>query len=264
MKMKEYGGFLLDLDGTVYRGNQPIPGAVRFMEHLREQNIPYLFLTNNSSTTPDKVADCLSHMGIPAKSNEVYTTSMAIAAYLKAHVQPGARIYAIGEEGLLQELKQGGYRLTEDRPDYVVVGIDRTFSYEKLAIAAKAIRDGARFLATNSDAALPTEHGLAPGNGSLVAAIAVASGSQPIVVGKPEALIVDYALQHLGTTKSETLIVGDNLHTDILAGINSEVDSLLVLTGYSTRADLEGFRGKPTYVADHLIQWWEAYSLLLD
>lgn len=261
--MKKYRGFLLDLDGTIYRGNEPIPEAVRFVAELRKRNIPYLFLTNNSSTSPAKVADRLSGMGIPTKGDEVYTTSMAVANYLKDHARPGASLYAIGESGLLVELEQAGYQFTADQPDYVVVGIDRTFTYEKLAIAAKAIRQGARFLATNNDAALPTEHGLTPGNGSLVAAVAVASGTEPIVVGKPEPLIVDYALRQLGLAKSETLLIGDNLHTDILAGINSGVDSLLVYTGYSSADDVKRFQIEPTYAAENLTQWWAEYSPLL-
>ncbi|MGE5702458.1 MAG: TIGR01457 family HAD-type hydrolase [Clostridia bacterium] len=262
--MKPYRGFLLDLDGTIYRGNEPIPEAIRFMEQLRMRNIPYLYLTNNSSTSPEKVAQRLCGMGIPTKTEEVYTTSMAIGAYLTEHVPHGARIFAIGEEGLFQELQQAGYTITNDRPDCVVVGIDRAFSYEKLAVATKAIREGALFLATNQDAALPTEHGLVPGNGSLVAAVAVASGSSPIVVGKPESIIVDYALRRLGLGKSDTLIVGDNLQTDILAGHHSGVDSLLVLTGFSTAEDAAQTVHKPTYIADNLLTWWEEYSALLD
>lgn len=262
--MKRYKGFLLDLDGTIYRGNEPIPEAVVFMEQLRKRNIPYLFLTNNSSTSPEHVARRLEGMGIPAKGEEVYTTSMAAATYLRDQLPQGAAIYAIGEQGLVQELEQAGYQLTAAQPDAVVVGIDRSFTYEKLAIAAKAIRQGARFLATNNDAALPTEHGLAPGNGSLVAAVAVASGTEPVVVGKPEPLIVDYALRKLGLDKNDILLIGDNLHTDILAGRNSGVDSLLVYTGYSTAADIERFCIHPTYEADSLTQWWEAYSPFLD
>ncbi|MET3292584.1 UNVERIFIED_CONTAM: 4-nitrophenyl phosphatase [Brevibacillus sp. OAP136] len=262
--MKRYKGFLLDLDGTVYRGNEPIPEAVVFMEQLRKRNIPYLFLTNNSSTSPENVARRLEGMGIPTKGEEVYTTSMAAATYLRDQLPQGAHIYVIGEQGLVHELEQAGYHLTAEQPDAVVVGIDRSFTYEKLAIAAKAIRKGARFLATNNDAALPTEHGLTPGNGSLVAAVAVASGAEPVVVGKPEPLIVDYALRKLGLDKSDTLLIGDNLHTDILAGRNSGVDSLLVYTGYSKEADIERFRIQPTYEADSLTQWWEAYSPFLD
>lgn len=262
--MKRYEGFLLDLDGTIYRGNEPIPEAVAFMARLRKRNIPYLFLTNNSSTSPGNVASRLCGMGIPAKREEVYTTSMASATFLQDQLPSGAKIYVIGEQGLLQELEQAGYRLTADQPDAVVVGIDRGFTYEKLAIAAKAIRQGARFLATNNDAALPTEHGLTPGNGSLVAAVAVASGTQPVVVGKPEPLIIDYALRQLGLAKSETLLIGDNLHTDILAGCNSGVDSLLVYTGYSTAADVERYQIRPTYAAASLTAWWEEYSRLLD
>ncbi|HZG80974.1 MAG TPA: HAD hydrolase-like protein, partial [Brevibacillus sp.] len=138
---------------------------------------------------------------------------------------------------------------------YVVVGIDKEFSYEKLAIAARAVRNGAALIATNGDAALPSNHGLIPGNGSLVAAVEVASGAKATFIGKPEPIIVRYALGKLGTHLADTLIVGDNLHTDIEAGANSGLDSLLVLTGYSTEEDAQRHAARPTHVAENLAEW---------
>lgn len=254
MSIKNYRGYLLDLDGTIYRGTEAVPGAEAFLAHLREEQIPYLFLTNNSSATPQQVAKRLQQMGIEATADEVYTSSMATAQYLSEQAEE-ARVYAIGEEGLRTELLSRGFNLTEEAPKYVVVGIDKEFSYEKLAIAARAVRNGAALIATNGDAALPSNHGLIPGNGSLVAAVEVASGAKATFIGKPEPIIVRYALGKLGTHTGDTLIVGDNLHTDIEAGANSGLDSLLVLTGYSTREDAQRHAVHPTHVAEDLAEW---------
>jgi 4-nitrophenyl phosphatase len=254
--LKTYKGFLLDLDGTVYRGGEAIPEAVSFVRELKKAGIPFLYLTNNSSASPEHVAARLRAMGVQAEAEEVYTSAMATAAYLAQREPAGADVYVIGEEGLKRALELAGFRLVEENPRYVAVGIDRQFTYEKLKAAARAIRGGALFLATNQDAALPTEEGLLPGNGSLVAAVSVASGVSPIVIGKPEKIIVDLALQRLGTAAAETLIVGDNLFTDIEAGANSGLDSLLVLTGFSTAEDAARHPYKPTYIAADLLSWW--------
>lgn len=253
--MKRYRGYLLDLDGTVYRGNRAIPEAVRFVEYLKQSGLPFLYLTNNSSQTAETVAERLTRMGLPASPEEVYTSAMATADWLSEREPGGAGVLVIGEEGLRRALTERGFTLTNRDPAYVVVGIDRAFTYDRLAEAARAIRSGAVFVATNRDPALPTEDGLMPGNGSLVAAVAVASGCEPVVIGKPEPGIVRYALQRLGCEPQETLIVGDNLHTDIEAGANCGMDTLLVLTGYSTREDAERYPVRPTYVAADLAEW---------
>lgn len=257
--MKSYKGYLLDLDGTIYRGTEAIEGAKEFLSHLKDQHIPYLFLTNNSSASPQQVAIRLQKMGIDASPDEVYTSSMATAQYMSEH-EAGCTVYMIGEDGLHEELVQHGFVLTEESPQYVVVGIDRTFTYEKLAIAATAVRKGAKLIATNPDPAIPTEKGLQPGNGSLIAAVSVAASTKPIVIGKPEPIIVRYALERLGTEAAQTLVVGDNLHTDIEAGANSGLDSLLVLTGYSTREDAEDHAVQPTYIAEDLTAWLRRIS----
>ncbi|MFY0544772.1 TIGR01457 family HAD-type hydrolase [Brevibacillus sp. H7] len=253
--MKQYKGYLLDLDGTIYRGSEVIAEAVPFIGYLREQGIPFLYLTNNSSASPEHVADRLTAMGLPTSPGEVYTSSMATASFLAEKAPPGTPVYVIGEDGLRRELERHGFILTEQGARYVVVGIDRSFTYEKLATAACAIRNGAEFIATNCDPALPSERGLLPGNGSLVAAVSVASGVKPTVIGKPEPLIVRYALDSLGVPADDTLIVGDNLFTDIEAGANSGLDSLLVLTGYSTAKDAEHHSCRPTYIAADLQDW---------
>ncbi|MEJ8545901.1 TIGR01457 family HAD-type hydrolase [Brevibacillus borstelensis] len=258
--MKTYRGYLLDLDGTVYRGKEVIPGAAEFIRHLRENNVPYLFLTNNSAATAGQVAERLQAMGIAASADEVYTSAMAAAHYLAEHASPGTPVYAIGEEGLRAELTRHGFVLTEEAPRYVIVGIDRAFTYEKLTVAARAIRAGATLIATNRDAALPSENGLSPGNGSLVAAVSVASGQEPVVIGKPEPIIVRLALEKLGTVAEETLLVGDNLFTDIDAGARSGIDTLHVLTGFSSAEDALNHPNRPTHTAADLSEWLRRIS----
>lgn len=255
--MKPYEAYLLDLDGTIYRGSEIIPEAVQFIEQLRQHQIPFLYLTNNATATPETFAQRLSNMGLPTTKEEVYTSSMATAAYLAERENPGTHVYIIGESGLEIALRERGFIITPDKPKYVIVGLDREFTYEKLSIATRAIRSGATLIATNIDPALPTERGLFPGGGSLVAAVSTASATKPIVIGKPETIIVNYAIEQLGKDRDKTLIVGDNLHTDIEAGVKSGLDSLLVLTGYSTKQDLAHSPFQPTYVEETLMTWWD-------
>ncbi|MDC3418524.1 TIGR01457 family HAD-type hydrolase [Aquibacillus salsiterrae] len=252
--MKSYRGFLIDLDGTVYRGTEKIVEAIEFVKELEKRQLPYLFLTNNSTKPPSQVAATLVGMGVPATKEHVFTTSMATAKYI-AGQKPGAKVYPIGEQGLISAIEAAGLEVVEREPDFVVMGLDRNITYEKLAIGALAIRSGATFVATNGDIALPTERGFLPGAGSLISVLSVTTGVTPKFIGKPEAIIVDQALEVLGTTKDETLMVGDNYHTDILAGINAGIDTLLVHTGVTTKEHLKDKDTQPTYAINSLDEW---------
>ncbi|MFC0301006.1 TIGR01457 family HAD-type hydrolase [Virgibacillus soli] len=253
--MKKYGGYLIDLDGTMYRGNKVIEAAPLFINELVKKDIPYLFLTNNSSRTPEQIATRLNDMGIQTESGHVFTTSMATASYIKQQ-SPNATCYVIGEEGLFRALQQEEIEIVHDEHcDYVVIGIDREITYEKLAIACLAVRNGATLISTNSDAAIPTERGLLPGNGSMTAVISVSTGKEPIYIGKPESIIVQEALSRLGTSAEETLIVGDNYETDIMAGIYSNVDTLMVFTGFTPFQAYKHLPIKPTYYVQQLTEW---------
>lgn len=243
--------FLIDLDGTLYRGKEVIPDAPRFIEWLEGTGRRYLYVTNNSSRRPEQVAEHLRHLGIRAEAQHVLTSSMVAAEYIKAQ-EGGKRVYMIGEEGLHDALTRAGCTITSERPDYVVQGIDRAFSYEKLKTASLAIRAGAVSIATNADKALPTEEGLLPGSGSLGMALRTASGVAPLVMGKPEARMIDYAAERLGVPKERAVVIGDNLETDILAGQKAGVRTVLVLTGFSQAGDIETAEGKPTLVLDSL------------
>jgi len=252
--LKAYDGYLIDLDGTMYKGTEKIEAAAEFAEKLAELGIPHLYVTNNSSKTPDQVAEHLRLFGIKAEPEKIFTTSMATANYLYEK-NPEARVYVIGEEGITGAIIEKGFRITDQNPDTVVVGIDRSINYEKLAIACLAVRKGAQFISTNGDIALPTERGLLPGNGAITSVISVSTQTDPIFIGKPNSIIVEQALDMLGTSKEKTLMVGDNYDTDIMAGIHSGIDTLLVHTGVTTKEMLSLKDIKPTYSIDSLSEW---------
>lgn len=255
--LQKYMSFLLDLDGTIFRGKEVIPEAPQFIERLKEENKPYLYLTNNSSATPEQLAERLTRMGIEATPQKFFTSAMATAQMirdLEKEKDPArVSIYVIGEQGLHQALQDQGFTIVDQAPaDYVVVGIDRSFTYEKMKQAVRGIYKGARFISTNRDRAIPTEEGLAPGNGSLTAAIAYATGQEPINVGKPEAAMIRLALASINMLEKDTLLIGDNLETDISAGMKSGVDTLLVLTGFSQEQDLVKSSIQPTHIKKDL------------
>lgn len=252
---KQYLGYLIDLDGTMYRGNEPIEGAAAFVQTLYEKGIPYLFLTNNSTSTPENVSQKLNQMGIRSSMENVFTSSLATAKYIKDQ-QADARCFVIGEGGLHVALEKEGLTITEEETcDYVIVGLDRGITYEKLAKACLAIRSGAVFLSTNSDVAIPTERGALPGNGALTSVLTVSTGIQPTFIGKPEAVILDRALEVLGLPKGDTLMVGDNYNTDILTGIQAGIDTLMVFTGVTSFTDYPKLRMKPTHYVHNLQEW---------
>ena len=252
--MKPYKGYLIDLDGTMYRGTERIIEAVEFVQTLHKKQIPYLFVTNNSSRTPAQVAEKLLEFDIPASEQQVFTTSQATANYIYDQ-KHDASVTVIGEEGIKIALEEKGFQFTGEKADFVVMGIDRDINYEKLAVACLAVRNGATFISTNGDIAIPTERGLLPGNGSLTSVVSVSTNTKPIFIGKPESIIMDQAIKVLGTKKEETLMVGDYYDTDILAGINAGIDTLIVHTGVTTKELLKGYEIQPTYVVDSLKEW---------
>jgi len=252
--MKKYAAYLIDLDGTMYRGSEKIEEAVDFANELVEKNIPHLYVTNNSTKTPQEVAEHLQSFGIQATKDHVLTTAMATAQYIYER-QPNASVYAIGESGLKKALTDKGLTLTEENPDIVIVGLDREVTYEKLTIACLAVRQGALFISTNGDIALPTERGMQPGNGSITSVVTVSTQTEPIFIGKPETVMMEQALELLQVTKEQALMIGDNYDTDILAGIRSDVDTLFVHTGVTTVEDLKTKKIQPTYSLPTLADW---------
>lgn len=254
MVTKEYRAYLIDLDGTMYRGSEKIAEAPLFVNELRARKIPHLFVTNNATKTPEQVAKTLNQMGIYAKPEDVFTSSLATTQYMK-ELSQGKTVYVIGEIGLKEAIKNAGFKETEENPDFVVVGMDREVNYAKLATAALAIRRGATFIATNRDRAIPTERGLLPGNGAITGALSLTTGIEPIVIGKPEAIIVKQALERLDVHKEEAIMVGDNYETDIVAGINYGIDTLIVHTGFTSPEELREKPIQPTYAITDLSEW---------
>ncbi|GGG88083.1 TIGR01457 family HAD-type hydrolase [Paenibacillus radicis (ex Gao et al. 2016)] len=236
-------GLLLDLDGTLYHGTRRIEGADRLIRFLKEQELPYRFVTNNSSATPEAVADRLLAMGIEATAGDVCTSAQGAAGHI-AQLKPGASVFVVGEAGLRQAVEEAGLQLTEEQPDFVLQGIDRGLTYERLAVAVRHILNGAKYVLTNPDLLLPTENGLMPGAGSIGAMLKAAGGQEPILIGKPSPILMDYSLDKLGLTADQTWVVGDNLATDIAAGRASGCGTALVLTGLTTADNFESYADK--------------------
>jgi 4-nitrophenyl phosphatase len=248
---------LLDMDGVVVRGAQPTPGAVEFFARLHRLGIGFAVLTNNSTRTPDSFAERFRAVGFPIEPREVFNSARATVAYLQS-VEPGASVYAIGEEGLLNLLTAGGFRLTEDAPRFVVVGLDRQFTYGKLATAQRALRAGARLVATNPDSTFPGEAEILPGAGSLVAAVETAGGARATVIGKPFPAMFHSAMAELGATAETTAIVGDRLDTDIAGGAQAGLTTILVLTGVTDTRALAASTIRPDLVYPSLIELGDA------
>ena len=244
-----YKGYLIDLDGTAYRGSELIPETLAFVKNLHERGIPYLFLTNNSTKTPEMAAQLLQGFGYPASPEQVYTSSLAAAQYV-ADEQAGAKVFMIGEIGLQQALESKGLQLITAgaEADYVVIGLDRDVTYEKLAQACFGVRAGARFIVTNGDLALPTERGLMPGNGAMASVVSASTGVQPIFIGKPHGIIMEKALERIGLKPEETAMVGDNYHTDILAGINAGMPTIFIEGGVSKLEDVLTYEHQPRHI----------------
>nr|WP_263313901.1 TIGR01457 family HAD-type hydrolase [Mammaliicoccus sp. Marseille-Q6498] len=252
--MKDYKGYLIDLDGTMYKGSEIIEGAIEFINFLNENNKDYLFVTNNSSKTPAEVAEKLNNMGFNTSSEHVITSAMATAGYI-SEASPGASVYMVGGSGLNTALNDAGLIVKEDEHvDYVVMGLDVNISYEKLSVACLAVRNGAKFISTNKDVSIPNERGFLPGNGSLTSVVSVSTGQTPIFIGKPETIIMDQAIEKIGLAKEDCVMIGDLYDTDILAGINSKIDTMHVQTGVTTLEEIELKEVRPTYSIKNLLE----------
>jgi molybdenum cofactor cytidylyltransferase len=250
---------IIDLDGVLYRGDEAIAGAKEFVTLLQREGVPFLLLTNNSTRTPGQYVTKLAEMGIVIEESDVLTSAQATALYMERIAPPGARVYAIGEEGLRAALREK-YTVAEEGASFVVVGMDRELTYEKLRVATLLIRGGARFIATNPDKTLPTEEGLVPGNGAILAALEAATGVAPFVVGKPEPAIFDLALSKMGVGKEGAAVIGDRLETDILGGQRAGLMTILVLSGATSLQELENSPIKPDLVFEDVRQLYEVWS----
>lgn len=250
-----YKGYLIDLDGTIYKGKDRIPAGERFVHVLQDRKLPYLFVTNNTTRRPEAVQTMLrEQFNINTPLETIYTASLATVDYMN-QLGKDKTVYVIGEEGLKSAIVEAGYVEDCDNPAYVVVGLDTDLTYEKLTIATLAIQRGAVFIGTNPDLNIPTERGLLPGAGSLIALLEAATRVKPTIIGKPQAIIMDNALAILKTERSETLMVGDNYLTDIRAGIDNGFPTLLVLTGFTKPEEVATLPVAPTHVLNSLDEW---------
>ena len=249
--MEKYKAICLDLDGTVYRGTEPIPEAVSFIVNLQQNGIDPFYVTNNSSKTQKQLQDKLASFGITTNQNHFMTSAIAAAKYCKEHFN-GASVMMIGQEGLEEALKTEGIHLTNENPDVVIMGIDLGITYTKLADACLAIRDGAHFIATNGDAAFPSERGIVPGNGAFAKLMEYATGKSPIVVGKPEPHMLGFIQSEYGYKKDEMIMIGDNYDTDIFSGIRFGIDTILVEGGITSREKVLTKEVQPTHIFDTL------------
>lgn len=247
---KRIKAFVIDLDGVVYRGSELIQGVDRRIAELKKKG-QVIFLTNNSLLTRAGYADKLRGMGVPASEEEVVTSAFAAAQYVKKKYK-NARVFPIGEDGLVQELEQQRIEVCSEYCDAVVVGLDRSFNYEKLAKAMQLIARGAEFIATTTNKTLITESGFIPGTGAIVSAVQAATQKEPIIVGKPSKIMGEVLLKKLHAKAKETLIIGDRLDSDVTFGRTLGMKTALVLTGATKVEDLKKSRIKPDYVLESL------------
>ncbi|MBI4213901.1 MAG: HAD-IIA family hydrolase [Chloroflexi bacterium] len=232
--LSDINTLLIDLDGVMYRGERALPGASDLLPALHALGIQYTFVTNNSTTTAEEVVARLRRMGVPADAKRVVTSAQATAQYLGTVAAPGTRMLSIGEAGLSGALTAAGFQVADEDVAFVVVGLDRHVTYERLAKACMAIRAGAKFVATNADPGLPVEGGWWPGAGAIVAALVTATGVSPTIIGKPQPGLLVAALERLGVLREHAAMVGDQIHSDILAGKAAGVTTILVGTDRPT------------------------------
>lgn len=244
-------GYLIDMDGVIYRGHELIPGADRFIGNLRAGDTPFLFLTNNSQRTRRDVATKLARLGIEVEEEHVFTCAMATARFL-ARQKPGGTAFVIGEGGLLTALHSNGYSIVDRDPDYVVVGEGRTLNFEMLEAALQMILNGAKLVATNLDPNCPTQAGTRPGCGAIVAMLETAAGVKAFSVGKPSPVMLRAARKELGLSTDETIVIGDTMETDILGGVQLGLKTILVLSGGTCQEDLSRYAYRPDMVVDSI------------
>lgn len=254
-----------DMDGVIYRGKELIPGAQDFVAHMRANDIPFLFLTNNSEQTPLDLKRKLEGMGIHGLTEANFiTAAIATAQFLHAQ-RPHSTAYVVGGSGLTAELYKVGYSITESHPEYVVVGKTANFTFATMRKAAQLIDGGARFIGTNPDLIDPVEGGTEPAAGAILASIEAATGRKAYIVGKPNSLMMIYARQMLGAHAEDCVMIGDRMDTDIVGGLEAGMSTALVLSGVSDRETVEHFPYRPDHVFDSVASIdWDALAGGLD
>ena len=265
-ELRSIDSFIIDMDGVLYQGQRLQVGAKEFVEELERCSFPYMMVTNNSTRTPQAYVGKLKTMGIEVGEAHILTSAQATAAYLEKIAPPGGKIYVIGEEGLLAELVKSGYRIADSdwKVDFLVVGMDTHLTYEKLKMATLAIRSGAQFIACNPDKTFPSELGIVPGNGAILAALEAATDIQPLIIGKPQPAIFQMAIERMGTSLETTAVLGDRLETDILGGLRAGLKTVLLLSGVTSRQRLAESSITPDWVFEDISAFHQAWMEELD
>lgn len=241
--------YLIDMDGVIVRGEELIPGADAFVDRLHQRQIKFIIFTNNPTYTPFDLQHRLQRIGIRLSEDHIYTSALATADFLDSQMPKGSA-FVLGESGLTEALHAAGYALSDHAPDYVVLGETTTFSYARITQAVRLVAGGARFIATNPDSSSPSESGLTPGCGAIAALIEAATGVHPYYIGKPNPLMMRTALHRLGAHSENTAVIGDRMDTDIRVGLETGMETILVLTGVTSREMVSRFPYRPTRIVE--------------
>jgi NagD protein len=246
--LQEKKAFICDMDGVIYHGSRLLPGVLEFVDWLQKSGKPFLFLTNSSARTLRELSEKLARMGLKVPETRFYTSARATAAFL-ASQKPGGSAYVIGDAGIINALYDEGFSINDTNPDYVVVCESPNYDYARICHATKLVLNGAKLIGTNPDLTGPAEGGqIVPATGALLAPIELATGAKAYYVGKPNPLMMRNALKKLGCRREETAIIGDRMDTDIIAGVEAEITTVLVLSGVTRPADIDRFAYRPDYV----------------
>lgn len=251
-ELPSIGGIILDLDGVLWRTSVPIGNLPAIFSKIQKTSWRFVFATNNATLSVTQYMEKIRNFGVPVEPEQVITSGVAAAQYLQKKHPHGGPVYVIGEPGLIDTLNQFGFYQSENQPLAVISSLDRQLTYDKLSLAVSFIRSGVPFLATNSDPTLPTPEGFIPGSGSILAALKIASNRRPLIIGKPYPTLFELALARLGVKSENTLVVGDQLATDIAGGIAVGCQTALVLSGVTNAVQAQNSRIKPTYITQDL------------
>lgn len=245
--IKAKSGFIIDMDGVIYHGNMLLPGVTEFLAWLENSGKKYLFLTNSPERTPKELHEKLHRLGINVAEDHFYTSALATASFL-SNQKPNGSAYIIGDAGLIHAMYSVGYTVNNVNPDYVVVGDTHSYNFEKIELAVNLVLRGAKLIGTNPDVSGPVENGITPSTKALIAPIEIASGKKAYYVGKPNPLMMRIALKRLGVKREDTIVIGDRMDTDVICGLESEIDTLLVLSGITDRKGIDQFPYRPQYI----------------
>ncbi|MFH0841334.1 MAG: HAD-IIA family hydrolase [Bacteroidota bacterium] len=249
LKIKSKSGFIIDMDGVIYHGNKLLPGVTEFLAWMESSGKNYLFLTNASQRTPKELHEKLQRLGINVTEDHFYTSALATASFL-ASQKPNGSAFIIGDAGLIHAMYSAGYTTNNVNPDYVVVGDTSGYNFEKIELAVNLVIKGAKLIGTNPDISGPVENGITPSVKALIAPIEIASGKKAYFVGKPNPLMMRIALKKLGLKREDSIVIGDRMDTDVRCGLESEIDTLLVLSGITSREEINNYPYMPHYVLD--------------